>query len=72
MEKQMVHRKSVDYLETITLRLEKLNSMITSLCLGMEQEKVEKQAIDCVESISYCVNDIRMVALSGLEEIQKC
>ena len=70
MEKQIVLRKCADNLETISLRLAKLNSMITSLCVGLEQENVEQQAIDCVESIGYCVHDIRTVVLDGLQEIQ--
>lgn len=71
MEEQIVLRKCLDHLETITSRLAKLNNMITSLCLGMEQENLEQQAIDCVESIGYCVNDIRTAALDGLREIQE-
>ena len=44
--------------------------MINSLCLGMQQENLEQQAIDCVESIGYCVNDIRTIVLDRLQQIQ--
>lgn len=38
-------------LEIVSIRLCKLHNMIEFLILGMNQEGMEKQAIDCVESI---------------------
>lgn len=63
--------RCVDALEIVSLRLGKLNNMIMSLCLGMQQEHMGQQAVDCVESIGYCVNDIRAIALDRLQQIQK-
>lgn len=63
--------RCVDGLEMVSLRLGKLNNMIMSLCLGMQQEHMGQQAIDCVESIGYCVNDIRSIAVDCLQQIQK-
>ena len=70
MENRIELRVCVDALETVSLRLGKLNNMINSLCLGMQQENLEQQAIDCVESIGYCVNDIRTIVLDRLQQIQ--
>ena len=70
MENRIERRVCVDALETVSLRLGKLNNMINSLCLGMQQENLEQQAIDCVESIGYCVNDIRTIVLDRLQQIQ--
>lgn len=58
MEDKMERRMCVDALEIVSLRLGQLNNMIKSLCLDMQQENIEKQAVACVESIGYCVNDI--------------
>lgn len=71
MEEKVECRVCVDALETVSLRLGKLNNMINSLCLGMQQENLEQQAIDCVESIGYCVNDIRAIVLDRMQQIQK-
>ncbi|MCI7523062.1 hypothetical protein [Roseburia hominis] len=70
MENRFECLRYVDALETVSLRLGKLNNMINSLCLGMQQENLEQQAIDCVESIGYCVNDIRTIVLDRLQQIQ--
>lgn len=45
--------------------------MILSLCLGMQHENLEQQTVDCVESIGYCVNDIRAIVLGRLQQIQE-
>ena len=37
----------------------------------MQQENLEQQAVDCVESIGYCVNDIRAIVLDRLQQIQE-
>ncbi|MDY2699109.1 MAG: hypothetical protein SOV61_06140 [Lachnospiraceae bacterium] len=63
--------RCVDGLELVSLRLGKLNNMIMSLCLGMQQEHMEQQAVDCMEIIGYCVNDIRNIALDRLQRIQE-
>lgn len=63
--------RCVDGLELVSLRLGKLSNMIMSLCLGMQQEHMEQQAVDCVESIGYCVNDIRTIALDRLQQIRE-
>ncbi|MGN0431859.1 MAG: hypothetical protein ACI4EQ_05825 [Lachnospiraceae bacterium] len=71
MKNGIERRVCVDALETVSLRLGKLNNMILSLCLGMQQENLEQQAVDCVESIGYCVNDIRAIVLGRLQQIQE-
>lgn len=71
MDEKIVFTRCVDGLESVSLRLKKLNNMIMAISLGMQQEKMEQQAIDCVESIGYCVNDIKNISLDRLEQIKK-
>lgn len=70
MEEKVERRMCIDALETVSLRLGQLNNMIKSLCLGMRQENIEQQAVDCMECIVYCANDIRAMALDELQQIR--
>lgn len=45
--------------------------MINTICLGMEQERMEQQMIDCIESIGYCVNDIKNIAVDRMKQFEK-
>ena len=36
----------------------------------MQQENIEQQAVDCMECIAYCVNDIRAMTLDELQQIR--
>lgn len=44
--------------------------MIHTMCLGLKCENIERQAVDCMEGISYNVNDIRAMVLDELQQIQ--
>ncbi len=57
-------------LEIISLRLCKLHNMIEFLILGMKQEGMEQQAVDCLESIQYCISHIKNTAEGRLQEIK--
>lgn len=70
MEEKVGRRMCMDELETVSLRLGQLNSMIKSICLGMKQENIEQQAVDCLECVAYCVNDIRAMTLAELQQIR--
>ena len=61
MEEKLERRMCMDALESVALRLGQLNNMIKSLSIGMQQENIEQQAVDCMECIEYCVNDIREI-----------
>lgn len=61
----------LDALGTVSSCLGKLNNMITSICLGMQHEGMEQQSVDCVECISYCVNDIKNIAAGRLQQLQE-
>ena len=61
----------IDALETVSLRLGKLSNMIDSLCFGMQCENMEQQSVDCVECISYCVNDIKNIAAGRLQQLKE-
>ena len=70
MEERMLLRKCGDSLENVSLRLQQLSSMIHTMCLGLKCENIEQQAVDCMECIAYCVNDIRAMALDELQHIR--
>lgn len=61
MEEKVERRMCMDALENVSLRLGQLNNMIKSLCVGMQQENIEQQAVDCMECIAYCVNDTKNI-----------
>lgn len=71
MDSGIVLAESIDSLEMVSLRLRKLNNMINTICLGMGQENIEQQAIDCMESIGYCVRNIQTVVFDRLLQIQE-
>lgn len=70
MEEKLERRMCMDALESVALRLGQLNNMIKSLSIGMQQENIEQQAVDCMECIAYGVNDIRAMALDELQQIR--
>ena len=69
MEEKVERRMCMDAFENVSLRLGQLNNMIKSLCIGMQQENIEQQVVDCMECIAYCVNVIRAMALDELQQI---
>lgn len=71
MEENMERRMCVDTLETVSLRLGQLNNMVKSLCIGMQHENIEQQAIDCMECIAYCVNDTKNIVDGMMLQIGK-
>ena len=70
MEERMLPRKCIDSLENVSLRLQQLSSMIHTMCLRLERENIEQQAVDCMQGIGYNVNDIRAMVLAELKQIQ--
>ena len=70
MEERMLLRKCIDSLENVSLRLQQLSSVIHTMRLGLERENIERQAVDCMEGISYNVNDIQAMVLDELQQIQ--
>lgn len=71
MEENIERRVCVDALETVSLRLGQLRNMINSLCLGMQQENLEQQAVDCMECVAYCVNDTKNIVDEIMLQIGK-
>lgn len=71
MEDKMERSMCVDALENVSLRLEQLNNMIKSLCLGMQQENIEQQAVDCMECMQYIVNDTKNIVDEIMLQIGK-
>lgn len=56
------HMELQEGMEKISLRLGALHNMIFTLHLGMQTENMDRQTLDCVESINFCVNDIKTLA----------
>lgn len=71
MENGIERRMCVDALETVSLRLGQLSNMINSLCLGMQQENLEQQSVDCMECVAYCVNDTKNIVDEIMLQIGK-
>lgn len=71
MEDNMERRMCMDALENVSLRLGQLNNMINSLSIGMQQENIEQQAVDCMECIAYCVNDTKNIVDGIMLQIGK-
>ena len=59
MEKYMILHEGM---ENVSLRLGALHNMIFTLHLGMQTENMDKQTLDCVKSINFCINDIKTFA----------
>ena len=68
MEKYMVLHECM---ERIALRLGVLHNMISTLHLGMEAENMDKQTLDCMEGINFCVSDIKALADETLQHISE-
>lgn len=51
--------KYMECLDNVTKRLDVLSNMILTLQIGMENEQIQSQAIQVVESIGFCVECIR-------------
>lgn len=71
MEDKMERRMCMDALENVSLRLGQLNNMIKNLCIGMQQENIEQQAVDCMECVAYCVNDTKNIVDGIMLQIGK-
>lgn len=46
-------------MEIVSLRLKALHNTIVSLHMALEKEGIEQQALDVIECIGFCVNDIK-------------
>lgn len=51
-----------------SLQLKALHTTILSLHVALEQEHIEQQALDAMECIGFCVNDIKNSIDSVLAE----
>lgn len=58
-------------MDKISLRLDALHSMIQTLHVGMMAERMSKQTLACVESINFCISDIKTLADECLVQVSK-
>lgn len=55
-------------MEKVSSKLGALHNTILSLYAALESENVEQQALDIIECIGFCVNDIKNYIDNGLKE----
>lgn len=48
-----------EIIENASTRLDAIQCMLDSLILGMKTEKLEVQAILCLECVRYCISDLQ-------------
>lgn len=70
METRNELTECMEGLEVVSIRLCKIHNTIDSLILGMKQEGMEQQAVDCVETIQYCIRDLKNTVDSRLKQIK--
>lgn len=71
MDNEVIVTRCTDSLETVSLRLGKLNNVIMSICLGMQHESIEQQTIDSMEIISFYIEGIKHIVDDCLEQLEK-
>ena len=69
MEDKEMYLTLRDDLEKISLQLGSLNNMINTIHNGLTGEHMEVQAVDCVDCIGFCVEGIKHMIDSSLEQI---
>ena len=50
---------TMEELKKISSKLKALHNTIQSLYAALESENIEQQALDVIECIGFCVNDIK-------------
>ena len=55
-------------MDKISIRLGALHNMVFTLHVGMWSERMDKQTLDCVESINFCISDIKNMVDKCLEQ----
>ena len=66
--------KYMEFIKDISYRVKALHSTILSLHFGLETEHVQQQALDAIQCIGFCVNDISQkldTQLKQLEQLEK-
>ena len=63
--------KAMISMEILENRLEELSNLISTLQLGLMKERVEKQALDCIQCLFYSVSGLHMLAEEMLSEIKE-
>ena len=59
MDNRAMEEKYVEEKKQLASKLKALHNTILSLHAELESEKVEQQALDAIECIGFCVNEIR-------------
>ena len=58
----------MEEIKKVSLKLKALYNTILSLYAVLENEKIEQQALDAIECIGFCVNDIKNSIDENMEE----
>ena len=67
MDKEVHGLRLAEGLKGVSTQLESLQSMICTVCMGLENDKIEKQAVDVVVCIGLCIGNIKSFADGVLE-----
>ena len=60
MEDIYSRKKYLECIENVSKRLEVLENTIVTMYVGLENEQIQKQALDSIECIGFCIECIRM------------
>ncbi len=58
-----------DDLEMVSLRLGSLINMINTIHNGLKSEGMEKQSVDCMECICFCIDGLKNIIDNCLEQL---
>jgi hypothetical protein len=70
MDKEKKLLRLEEGMELVSLRLAELHNLIIAVYMGLQSEHVEKQALDSLDCISFCLNDIDNFVQTRLSEVQ--
>ena len=59
MDNNTIIEKYVEEKKKLVSKLKALYNTVLSLYVELENEKVEQQALDAIECIGFCINDIK-------------
>lgn len=71
MDNYQKEQKCIEYMKDISNRMNALHSTILSLYFALEMENVQKQSLDVIQTIGFCVHDISMNLNNQLKELEK-
>lgn len=69
MDKGIHELRLKEGMGTVSAKLESLQSMICTACMGLKDDNIEKQEIDVIECIGLCIGNIKNFTDNILETL---